>query len=75
VEFWGNGYAAEAAKVVVSFGFTDLKFNRIYAQYMVRNPASGRVLEKSYEAGGPVTAADAQMGSFRGRCMDGHSPR
>jgi [ribosomal protein S5]-alanine N-acetyltransferase len=46
VEWWGNGYAAEAAKTVIAYAFQELKLNRIYAHHMVRNPASGRVLEK-----------------------------
>ena len=44
--YWGNGYATEAAKAVVRHGFEAVKLNRIYAYYMKRNPASGRVLEK-----------------------------
>jgi ribosomal-protein-alanine N-acetyltransferase len=46
-EWWGNGYAREAATAVVRFGFEALALNRIYAHHMVRNPAAGRVLEAS----------------------------
>ena len=46
VEWWGQGYATEAARAVVAFGFEQLGLNRIYAHHMVRNPASGRVLAK-----------------------------
>ena len=46
VNLWGQGYATEAARQVVSFGFEQLGLNRIYAHHMVRNPASGRVLAK-----------------------------
>lgn len=46
VEWWGRGYAAEAARAVVAYAFEELKLNRVYAHHMVRNPASGRVLEK-----------------------------
>jgi RimJ/RimL family protein N-acetyltransferase len=46
VEYWGQGYATEAARAVVAFGFGQLGLNRIYAHHMVRNPASGRVLVK-----------------------------
>ncbi len=46
VEFWGLGYATEASRAVLRFGFEALKLHRIHAHYMLRNPASGRVLEK-----------------------------
>ena len=46
VESWRKGYATEAARAVVAFGFEQLGLNRIYAHHMVRNPASGRVLAK-----------------------------
>jgi [ribosomal protein S5]-alanine N-acetyltransferase len=46
VECWGKGYATEAASAALRFGFATLHLNRIYAHHMVRNPASGRVLEK-----------------------------
>jgi [ribosomal protein S5]-alanine N-acetyltransferase len=46
-DWWRNGYATEAAKGVIRYGFEELGLNRIYAHHMVRNPASGRVLEKS----------------------------
>jgi RimJ/RimL family protein N-acetyltransferase len=44
--WWGQGYATEAAWAVLRFAFEQLDLNRIYAHHMVRNPASGRVLEK-----------------------------
>jgi RimJ/RimL family protein N-acetyltransferase len=44
LEWWGKGYAREAAAEVVRFGFEDLGLNRIYAHHMARNPAAGRVL-------------------------------
>jgi len=46
VEWWGKGFATEAAQAVLRHGFEELKLNRICAHHMVRNPASGRVLEK-----------------------------
>lgn len=46
VEEWGKGYAVEASSAVLRFGFEELQLNRIYAHHMVRNPASGHVLEK-----------------------------
>ncbi len=46
VDWWRQGYATEAAEAVLQFGFETLKLNRIHAHHMLRNPASGRVLEK-----------------------------
>lgn len=43
-EWWGKGYAREAAAAVLRFGFEDLGLNRICAHHMARNPAAGRVL-------------------------------
>jgi ribosomal-protein-alanine N-acetyltransferase len=43
-EWWGKGYAREAASAVIQFGFDSLGLNRIYAHHMARNPAAGRVL-------------------------------
>jgi ribosomal-protein-alanine N-acetyltransferase len=46
VPFWGRGYATEAARAALSFGFNTLRLNRIYAHHFAENTASGRVLEK-----------------------------
>lgn len=44
--FWGCGYATEATREVMSYGFKMLGMNRIQAYHMTRNPASGRIFEK-----------------------------
>ena len=44
---WGRGYMSEALGAVVAYGFEVLGINRLYAHHMLRNPASGRVLEKN----------------------------
>jgi RimJ/RimL family protein N-acetyltransferase len=44
--FWGRGYATEAARALVQYGFDTLGLHRIYARHLTRNPASGRVLHK-----------------------------
>jgi RimJ/RimL family protein N-acetyltransferase len=46
VPFWNRGYATEAARAVLRFGFKELGLNRIFAMHLVRNPASGRVMQK-----------------------------
>ena len=43
-EWWGNGYAREAAAAVIDFGFDSVGLNRICAHHMVRNPSAGKVL-------------------------------
>jgi ribosomal-protein-alanine N-acetyltransferase len=46
VPYWGHGYATEAAQAVLRYGFDTLGLHRIYAQHVLENPASGRVLNK-----------------------------
>jgi RimJ/RimL family protein N-acetyltransferase len=41
---WNMGYASEAARKVVEFGFETWKLERIYAQHFAGNPASGKVM-------------------------------
>lgn len=43
---WNRGYATEAARAVVHAAFEVLKLHRVEAYHLLRNPASGRVLEK-----------------------------
>ena len=42
----GKGYATEAARAVLDYGFKALNLHRISACHMTRNPASGRVLAR-----------------------------
>ncbi len=44
--YWGQGYASEAAKKVVDFGFDAAGLNRIEAHFMQENGASAKILEK-----------------------------
>ena len=46
VPFWNQGYCTEAALAVVQYGFEVLRLHRIYASHMIRNPASGRIMQK-----------------------------
>jgi ribosomal-protein-alanine N-acetyltransferase len=43
---WGQGYASEAARALLGFGFGPLGLHRIFATCDPRNLASARVLEK-----------------------------
>jgi RimJ/RimL family protein N-acetyltransferase len=44
--YWGRGYCTEAAAAVMAFGFTNCGLNRVYATHFLRNPRSGRVMQK-----------------------------
>ncbi|MGJ9458347.1 GNAT family N-acetyltransferase [Oceanobacillus sp. CF4.6] len=46
-EYWGKGYATEAAKEVIDFGFNRLNLNRMWAPIMSKNVASGKVLKNA----------------------------
>jgi ribosomal-protein-alanine N-acetyltransferase len=44
--FWNRGYATEAVCAILDYGFRVLGLHRIYAYYLTRNRASGRVMDK-----------------------------
>ncbi len=44
--FWGRGYATEASRALLGFGFESLELVRIYGRHFACNPASGSVLRK-----------------------------
>jgi RimJ/RimL family protein N-acetyltransferase len=46
VPFWGQGYATEAARELMRYGFEDLGLHRIFASHFKHNSASGRILVK-----------------------------
>ncbi|MCI1615892.1 GNAT family N-acetyltransferase [Heyndrickxia oleronia] len=45
-EFWGNGYATEAAQAILRFAFDEKKYHKVFARYFHSNLASGRVMQK-----------------------------
>ncbi|HMM40328.1 MAG TPA: GNAT family protein [Thermomicrobiales bacterium] len=45
-DYWGRGYATEAARAIVTFGFDDLSLHRIWADCIADNTASSHVMEK-----------------------------
>ncbi len=44
--YWNQGYATEAARTLLEFGFRQLKLHRIWAYCIEENTASAHVLEK-----------------------------
>ena len=44
--FWNQGFASEAGKKVIEYGFKLLNLDRIEADHFDRNPSSGAVLRK-----------------------------
>ena len=45
-QYWDHGYATEAARAIVAFGFTQLKLHRIWSWCVADNAGSAHVLEK-----------------------------
>ena len=45
-EYWGQGYATEAATAMVEYGFRELRLHRISSWCIGDNAASARVLER-----------------------------
>ncbi len=45
--FSGKGYATEATKAILKFGFKNLDLNKFTSSHLSNNPASGKVLENS----------------------------
>lgn len=44
---WGRGFATEALREILRFGFDEVGLERIEAKHVIENPASGRVMEKA----------------------------
>ncbi|NNJ76045.1 MAG: GNAT family N-acetyltransferase [Anderseniella sp.] len=47
LEYWGKGYATEAAKAVIRHAFEVSSIEQIDTEHLTVNPASGRVLAKA----------------------------
>ena len=64
---WGQGYATEAARAMVDFGFRELGLHRISSWCIADNAASARVLEKD---GFTLEGRLRQNERFKGRRGD-----
>lgn len=65
----GNGYVAEAVRLVVRYAFEELKLNRLEAYIQPENAASRRVLEK---AGFQPVVSERKVIHIAGRPRDHH---
>jgi [ribosomal protein S5]-alanine N-acetyltransferase len=45
--FWGRVYCTAALRLFLRYCFFDLDLERVQARHFIRNPASGRVMEKA----------------------------
>ncbi|MBN1435550.1 MAG: GNAT family N-acetyltransferase [Sedimentisphaerales bacterium] len=43
---WNQGYCTEAAHAMLQHAFATLNLHRVFAHHLLRNPASGRVMQK-----------------------------
>ncbi len=70
--YWGRGYATEAARAIIRYGFETLGLNRIYATHFTENPASGRVMQKAGMQFEGVLRQDVRKGDgFRDHAVYG----
>jgi RimJ/RimL family protein N-acetyltransferase len=66
-QHWGKGYATEAARAIVEFGFTQLRVHRISAWCIADNTGSAHVLEK---LGMQLEGRMREKEYFKGRWWD-----
>ncbi|TYS16687.1 GNAT family N-acetyltransferase [Rossellomorea vietnamensis] len=45
-EYWGKGYATEAAETILKYAFAEKNYHKVFARHFGSNPSSGRVLKK-----------------------------
>lgn len=65
-QHWGNGYATEAAKASIEYGFNKLELNEIFAMTDPENSASNKVLLKSgFELEGKFADNDEETNWFK----------
>ena len=65
--YWGNGYATEAAHAMLDFGFRELQLERVTAWCLAENVSSVRVLHK---IGMKCEAVTHEQKWFKGRWWD-----
>lgn len=66
-QFWGKGYATEAARAILRFGFEELQMHRIYATTLSANIGSAKVMAK---LGMRLEAHELEKEFIKGRWYD-----
>ncbi|PHI18978.1 GNAT family N-acetyltransferase [Lewinellaceae bacterium SD302] len=65
-QYWGQGYATEAGRRCLEYGFNDLGLNSVYAHVDAANVGSQRALEKcGFLRSGTFTETDWSGWSYR----------
>ncbi len=68
--YWGRGYATEAARLVIAFGFSQLGLHRITATCLAANTASERVMQKcGMVKEGVLRKSDFRLGEWQDRLV------
>jgi ribosomal-protein-alanine N-acetyltransferase len=66
--YWGRGYATEAARLVIDYGFSQLGLHRITASCLAANAASERVMQKcGMVKEGMLRKSDFRQGEWQDR--------
>jgi RimJ/RimL family protein N-acetyltransferase len=68
-DYWGQGFASEAARAILRFGFEELGLHRVWAECVADNAGSARVLET---LGMRREAHFRELQWFRERWWDGY---
>ncbi len=68
-DFWGKGYGTEALTAVLDFLFRDMEMDRVEADHMAENAASGAVMRK---AGMLCTGIEPGKYEKNGTCHDAY---
>jgi [ribosomal protein S5]-alanine N-acetyltransferase len=69
-DYWGNGYATEAAREIVRFGFEQLALHRISSWCVEDNAASARVLQKvGMQLEGRLREKESYKGRWRNHLL------